>query len=41
MLEIQDTLKQPPSAVPTMKKALRTAVSTAMLFYMGVSLTGE
>lgn len=40
LLEIQDTLRQPPSPVAQMKKANVWAISGAALFYISVALTG-
>ncbi|PRW32837.1 Amino acid permease 2 [Chlorella sorokiniana] len=40
LLEIQDTLRQPPPAGKTMKKAVYIGVSGAFAFYMTVACTG-
>lgn len=40
LVEIEDTLKQPPSAAKQMKKACNIAVSGAFVFYMLVSTAG-
>ena len=39
-VQIQDTLRQPPSAVGTMKKAVNVAVTGAFLFYFVVAVAG-
>ena len=40
LLEIQDTLKQPPQAAKTMKKAMSVAITAAFAFYLSVAVTG-
>ena len=40
LLEIQDTLRQPPKAVGTMRKAIRIGVTGAFFFYLSVACTG-
>ena len=40
LLEIQDTLKQPPQAAKTMKKAMNVAITGAFAFYLSVAVTG-
>jgi amino acid permease len=40
LLEIQDTLKQPPQAAKTMKKAMNIAITGAFAFYLSVAVTG-
>jgi hypothetical protein len=40
LLEIQDTLRQPPSTVKTMKKAVNIAVTGAFVFYFTVAVAG-
>lgn len=40
LIEIQDTLKQPPSAVGQMKKAVNISVSGSFFFYLLVSIMG-
>lgn len=40
LLEIQDTLRQPPNAVKTMKKAINISVTAAAGFYLTVGCTG-
>ncbi|GAB4817399.1 hypothetical protein N2152v2_004445 [Parachlorella kessleri] len=40
LLEIQDTLRQPPKAKKTMVKAINISISTSFLFYIGVAITG-
>jgi hypothetical protein len=40
LLEIQDTLKQPPQAAKTMKKAMSVAITGAFAFYLSVAVTG-
>ena len=40
LLEIQDTLRQPPSTVKTMKRAVNIAVTGAFVFYFTVAVAG-
>lgn len=40
LLEIQDTLKQPPPPARTMKSAINVAVTGAAAFYISVACTG-
>lgn len=40
LLEIQDTLKQPPNAMKTMRKAINIAVTGAGAFYILIACTG-
>ena len=40
LLEIQDTLKEPPKAVISMKKTILLGSGVAFVFYMAVSVTG-
>ncbi|PRW60633.1 Amino acid permease 2 [Chlorella sorokiniana] len=40
LLEIQDTLKQPPAAAKTMRGAINIGVTVAFCFYLSVSVTG-
>lgn len=40
LLEIQDTLRQPPNAVKTMKKAINISVTGAFGFYLTIACTG-
>lgn len=40
LVEIEDTLRQPPSAAKQMKKACNIAVTGAFIFYMAVATTG-
>lgn len=41
LLEIQDTLRQPPHANKTMKTAVNVAVTAAFGFYISVACTGR
>lgn len=40
LLEIQDTLKQPPRAANTMKKACSVAITSSFVFYLAVAVAG-
>ena len=40
LLEIQDTLKQPPSAAKSMKKACDWAITGSFVFYISVAISG-
>ncbi|KAL4431936.1 hypothetical protein ABPG77_000203 [Micractinium sp. CCAP 211/92] len=40
LLEIQDTLKQPPSARKTMKRAVNVGVTASFMFYFTVAVVG-
>ncbi|KAI7842736.1 hypothetical protein COHA_003665 [Chlorella ohadii] len=40
LLEIQDTMKQPPSAVVQMRKAVNVSVTGAFCFYLSVAVAG-
>ncbi|GAB4817398.1 hypothetical protein N2152v2_004444 [Parachlorella kessleri] len=40
LIEIQDTLRQPPKAKKTMVKAINISITTSFLFYIGVAITG-
>lgn len=40
LLEIQDTLKQPPNAMKTMRKAINISVTAAGAFYLSIACTG-
>lgn len=39
-MEITDTMRQPPSAVAQMKRAVNIALSVAFTFYCGVAVLG-
>ena len=40
LLEIQDTLRQPPKACGTMKKSCNIAITTSFIFYITVAVAG-
>jgi hypothetical protein len=40
LLEIQDTLRQPPKSIGTMKKSCNIAITTSFFFYISVACSG-
>lgn len=40
LMEIQDTLHEPPKAVVNMKRAVNTGMGCSLVFYLAVSITG-
>lgn len=40
LMEIQDTLHEPPKAVVNMKRAVNTGMGCSLMFYLAVSVTG-
>lgn len=40
LMEIQDTLHEPPKAIVNMRRAVHTGMGVSLVFYIAVSVTG-